>query len=57
METPSEEDRGQRQDKGGSSERSQRAGSRLSPLRLLDGGAGVGVEGLRLLLPACFESA
>lgn len=38
METPSEENREQRQDKRGTDERSQRAGSLLSPLRLLVGG-------------------
>lgn len=38
METPSEENREQRQDKRGTNELSQRAGSLLSPLCLLVGG-------------------
>lgn len=40
METPSEENREQRQHKRGTNKRSQRAGSLLSPLRLLVGGGG-----------------
>lgn len=44
METASEENGEQRQDKRGSDERSQRAGSLLSPLRLLVGG-GMGSRG------------
>lgn len=57
METPSEENREQRQDKRGTNERSQRAGSLLSPLCLLVGGERRGGLRFNLLQPARFESA